>query len=119
MTVVEESRQTWIDFANPHVRTSRLSAEFLESGVRIDELDAEKLRQAQLRGNNFLQTIESQAVPATNAIAAEHDDFIDSILAGRQPRVTGKRARDALDVAERIVEEIGRRALVSALRVAA
>jgi predicted dehydrogenase len=119
MMVVETSRQTWIDFANHGVRTIRLSDAFLENGVRIDELDPGDFQQAQLRGNNFLQTIESHAVPTTNAIAAEHDDFIESILAGRQPRVLGERARDALHIAERIVEEIRQKTPLSALRVAA
>ncbi len=44
--------------------------------------------------------------PATNAIAEEHRDFAESIRQGHQPRVSGKAGREALEVAERVLEAI-------------
>ena len=45
-----------------------------------------------------------------DAIAAELQDFADSIRAGRTPRVSGEQARDAVVVAEQILEAIDRHA---------
>jgi len=43
---------------------------------------------------------------AVDALAAELDDFVQSILAPRQPRVSGEAGRDALAVAEQILDAI-------------
>jgi len=40
---------------------------------------------------------------AVDALELELDDFVDSIRAGRQPRVTGQQAREAVALAERVL----------------
>lgn len=52
------------------------------------------------------QTVTCEAV---DALALELEDFVDSIRAVRQPRVTGTAGRDALAVAERILASIAGR----------
>ena len=49
------------------------------------------------------QTTESAAV---DALSLELDDFVQSILTGRQPRVSGEQGRDAVAVAELILAKI-------------
>ncbi len=43
---------------------------------------------------------------AVDALALEIDDFVESIRSGRRPRVDGKAGRDALAVAEQILDRI-------------
>ena len=50
-----------------------------------------------------IRTIESAAV---DALSLELDDFVESILTARQPRVSGEQARDAVAVADLILAKI-------------
>ena len=51
-------------------------------------------------------TLETTAVPDGNAIAAEHDDFLDAIRTGRQPLVTAAAGAAALEIAARVLEAV-------------
>jgi predicted dehydrogenase len=53
---------------------------------------------------------QEQTFEAVDALALEVQDFVDSVLSARQPRVTGEAGRDALAVAEQILESIARHA---------
>jgi predicted dehydrogenase len=53
---------------------------------------------------------EERRFDAVDALALELHDFIEAILLPRQPRVTGEAGRDALAVAERILESIAEHA---------
>jgi predicted dehydrogenase len=46
---------------------------------------------------------EQQTFDAVDALGLELQDFVDSVLSARQPRVTGEAGRDALAVAEQIL----------------
>jgi hypothetical protein len=46
------------------------------------------------------------AVAERNALADQHQDFLDSIRQGREPRVSGANGRDSLVVAERVLAAI-------------
>ncbi len=50
--------------------------------------------------------LEPVAVESRNALADELRDFVDAVRAGTQPRVTGQQGRDALAVAEAVVESV-------------
>ena len=54
---------------------------------------------------NHLRSTEL-AVDRRNALADQHQDFLDSIRQGREPRVSGAHGRDALVVAERVLAAI-------------
>jgi predicted dehydrogenase len=47
---------------------------------------------------------ETLVVADANAIAAEHDDFLDAIRTGRQPLVTAAAGASALEIAARVLE---------------
>jgi predicted dehydrogenase len=85
------------------VRTSR--------AVRCGEVDVHELSPAQkthLKDNLFTDylPLEQLAISDCNAIAAEHQDFLQAIAAHSEVRVSGRDGRRALDVAERILAEI-------------
>lgn len=50
--------------------------------------------------------LETISVPDGNAIAAEHDDFIHAIRAGRPPLVTAAAGAAALEIAARVLEQL-------------
>jgi predicted dehydrogenase len=78
----------------------------LRRQFRIDELtDAE---QQHSREHLFDQLLErsQHTAPENNAIEAELRDFARSIRTGSEPRVTGTAGRDAVAVAEMILEKI-------------
>jgi predicted dehydrogenase len=57
--------------------------------------------------------IESVSVPEANAIAAEHDDFLEAIRTARSPLVTAAAGAAALEIAARVLEALECRALGS------
>ncbi|MGO9109769.1 MAG: Gfo/Idh/MocA family oxidoreductase [Thermoguttaceae bacterium] len=57
---------------------------------------------------------QQQTYDAVDALALELQDFVDSVLSARQPRVTGEAGRDALAVAEQILTSIANHAWDSA-----
>ena len=52
---------------------------------------------------------------AVDALSLELDDFVDAIRGQRQPRVTGEAGRDALAVAEQVLDRIASHAWDAAL----
>lgn len=54
---------------------------------------------------------EDHEYPATDALALEQQDFLESICLGRPPRVPGEAGRDAVAAAEKILQHIARRRL--------
>ena len=61
---------------------------------------------------------EQQTFAAVDALALELEDFVDSILSARQPRVSGEAGRDALALAEQILAGIANHAWDPALQPA-
>lgn len=49
---------------------------------------------------------DCRSFDAVDALVLEHDDFLDSIRAGRQPLVNGEAGRDAMTVAAQILDKI-------------
>jgi len=48
--------------------------------------------------------LETAAVPDANAIAVEHDDFLEAIRTGRRPLVSAADGAAALEIAARVLE---------------
>lgn len=95
-----------VDFA---ARTAEVLRPSLE--VVRGQLDAEGLapaeRQTQL--DTWLDThLAQQSLPVAECdqIAAEHDDFLDSIRRARQPKVSGEDALAALELAEEVLAQL-------------
>lgn len=97
---------TNIDFAKREATTVRPTSNLLSRTFDLHALDAEQ--SAHFRDNLFSELlVKNEVAPAeTNAIAEEHRDFAEAIRAGREVRVTGSAGRDALAVAERVLDSI-------------
>jgi len=95
-----------IDFASGtttviHPSETLLTRRFDVESLASDEIEHLKthLFDEHLRS----ETIESAAV---DALSLELDDFVESILTARQPRVSGEQARNALAVADLVLARI-------------
>lgn len=97
---------TNVDFAVRGATTVRPTAELLSGRFDLNALDAEQT--AYYRDNLFSELlVKNEVTPnETNAIAEEHRDFAEAIRTGREVRVTGAAGRDALAVAEQVLESI-------------
>ncbi|MEX2138922.1 MAG: Gfo/Idh/MocA family oxidoreductase [Pirellulales bacterium] len=95
-----------IDFATRTAVVAQPAAMLRNGSFDPDQLPlAEKAR---LKDRVFEELIPLKrlAAGATNALLDEQRDFITAIRAGRQPRVTGRQAREVIVVAERILASI-------------
>lgn len=100
-----------LDFS-ANTLTATRAATAVESGeLQADEL--EPARRAQVKDELFTRWLDRTRIspPAANAIELEHNDFLDSIRRGRQPRVSGASAIRALEVACAITDQIANRQL--------
>ena len=94
------------DFNSKAVRavtasTAVRSGAFVAAHVPHDERNA-------LREQFFsaVLPLEQSTVPEGNAIAAEHDDFLEATRTGRPPVVTAAAGAAALEIAARVVESM-------------
>jgi predicted dehydrogenase len=77
------------------------SGRFIAASVPFEERTALK--------ETFFKTVlpvEALAVPDANAIACEHDDFLDSIRTGRAPTVSASAGAAALEIANRVIDAL-------------
>lgn len=114
MHIHSENRQVNVDFANSSVTE-------IVNGQPFNPQTANPQTANPIHSPSVedVMTITRHEVIPGNAIQQEHDDFIDSILFDRQPRVSGSRGHDALVIADRVVTEIRKRFGQSLLRPAA
>lgn len=99
---------TSVDYAVRQATTVRPADAILRRQFDIDALTAGQV--AHYREELFAELLVKDEIEPgeTNAIAEEHRDFAESIRTGRAPRVSGRAGRDALAVAERVLESIAR-----------
>jgi len=94
-----------IDFADKRAELISVSDRIL-SGLDVEELDETEREQIRTRlFDEFLPRTEL-AVTDQNAILQEQRDFATSIRTGGTPRVTGREACRAVEVAEQIQDRI-------------
>jgi predicted dehydrogenase len=96
-----------VDFAKLTTSVVRPSETLLQRRFQVDSLSPEEVE-------HYRKHLADEHLPRTvlsfdnvDAIALEDQDFVESILAPRAPRVTGQQARDAVAVAEEILARIG------------
>ncbi|MCC6126839.1 MAG: Gfo/Idh/MocA family oxidoreductase [Pirellulales bacterium] len=95
-----------IDFANRSLSVVRPSDALLRREFDVDLLAPEEIeRQRKSFAGEHLPREERQ-FDAVDALALEVQDFIDSIQNRRDPRVTGEAGRDAVSLAEEILDRI-------------
>ena len=102
---------TAIDFATGKATVVAPTEEVLSGRFDGEALSPE--RKAELFSGKLFEEVlvkTEHEAPAVNAIEEELKDFARAIATGGQPRVTGAAARDAVDVAERILDAAARHA---------
>jgi hypothetical protein len=95
-----------IDFASLEVACCEPGGSVAERGFHVDQIEPQQ--RLHLRDHLFeelLPVTRTKAAPR-DQLTRELEDFVGSIRAGREPLVTGSEARDAIAVAERIIESI-------------
>lgn len=95
-----------IDFATRTTTLVRPSEALLRRQFRADDLTADQLEHYREHLIEEHLPREQKRFDAVDALALELRDFVEAILSARQPRVTGEAGRDALAVAEQILDSI-------------
>jgi predicted dehydrogenase len=106
MQVVSDRAHVAIDFTTSVAKVAQPSDEVRQGRLDVRQMSAAE--QDHLRKNlfqNYLPLQEIQ-IEKRNAILDEQQEFVNCILTGTSPRVTGEQARDCLAVAERIQQSI-------------
>jgi predicted dehydrogenase len=106
MHVYADNGYAGIDFGSASAKIVRPSEKVIRGEVDVPSLDSDQKQY--LRENLFTEflPLEEVLVEDRNAILDEQHDFVISIRTGQRPQVSGKQGRDALAVAERILEQI-------------
>ena len=95
-----------IDFGARMTTLVRPSEALLRGEFHADRLTPEQVEHYKTHLAEEHLPRERQTFDAVDALALELQDFIDSILSARQPRVSGEAGRDALAVAQQILLSI-------------
>jgi len=99
-----------IDFGTRTTTLVRPSEAILRGEFHADHLAPEQVEHYKTHLAEEHLPRQQQTFDAVDALALELQDFVDSILAARQPQVTGVAGRDALAVAEQILVSIANHA---------
>lgn len=95
-----------IDFTNSKVTTI-----VVPSWIRNREMDFFNLtadQQSFIRESLFENILKREQieVPRTNAILAEHDDWINAIRTGQRPRIDARQGMQAVEIAQGVLESL-------------
>jgi predicted dehydrogenase len=102
------TRETFatLDFAARKATLMRPSDAVLGGEVDVNSLSPEAKTHLKERVFQDYLPIQELAGPDINAILEEQRNFIQAIVEGKEPRVTGRDGRDAVAVADRILDSI-------------
>jgi predicted dehydrogenase len=102
------SRQTHasIDFASRTTTLVRPSKTLQQGAFHLDDIPADKLEQHRQQFATEHLPCEQLRFDAVDALALEVQDFAEAIRTARQPLVTGQAGRDAVALAETILQSI-------------
>lgn len=108
MQVYTPTRFASIDFATRKSVVVEPRLDVLQRSFHVQDL-TEEVRN-RYREQLFSELLVKEEVPAveSNAIEQEQRDFAEAIRTGREPRVTGADGRDAVAVAELVLESVRR-----------
>ena len=106
MRVFSQQAFASLDFAKGEARLLRPSAAVLRGEVDLTNCPAEQRPQVQQSMFRDLLGLETVPVERTNAILQEQREFVAAVRHGDPVRVTGEQGRDALAVAEQILDSI-------------
>jgi predicted dehydrogenase len=106
MSVFTPRSYASINFATHEATVVRPSDDVLRRELRIDELSAAERAYWKEHLFDELLVHTRHEPPAVNAIQEEQRDFVAALRMGKNPRVDGAAGRDAVAVAEMILERI-------------
>ncbi len=106
MQVFSDRAFAAIDFQTRKATTVHPRPDVLARQFSVPGLDAGQVDHYRENLFNTLLVKSERELPAANAIAEELKDFARAITTGDPPRVSGVAARDALAVAEQILDSI-------------
>jgi predicted dehydrogenase len=95
-----------IDFATRKTRLVRPSEALLRRQFNVSSLRPEEVEYLKSHLSEVHLRQEETEAPAVDALTLELEDFVESIRAPRAPQVTGQHGRDAVAVAEQILDKI-------------
>ena len=93
-----------VDFGTRTASVVRPSETLLTGRFDVDALSSEQVEHYKTHLAEEHLPRENYAAEAVDALALEAADFVEAIRTGREPRVTGRDGRNALAVAERILD---------------
>jgi len=106
MHVYSQQAFAAINFASGEARLLRPSPAVLRGEVDLTDCPPEQRAHVQESMFRELLCLETMPVERTNAILQEQREFVASVREGTPVRVTGQQGREALAVAEQILESI-------------
>jgi predicted dehydrogenase len=106
MQIFGDCAYAGVDFASGTTKIVRPSEQVLRGEIDVVQLSEEQRRQLRERLFQDLLPLEEVQLEKRNAILDEQHDFVISIRSGQKPQVTGQHGREALAVAERVLEKI-------------
>ena len=95
-----------IDFAGAKARSVQPDQAVLQGQVDPSKLSDNQIRHLRKKGFSEMFPVRQIDPPSGNALGEQLRQFANSIRTGQIPRVSGQQGRDALAVAQQIVEEI-------------
>lgn len=95
-----------IDFGNREASVVAPSEAVTRHEIDFDSLSFEEKTDLKERLFTDVLRLQPLAVESCNALANELRDFVDSVRYGRTPRVTGQQGREAVAVADAILQAI-------------
>lgn len=96
-----------IDFVTRKLALVQQSEEVRKNGLRVDSMDP--VSRARLKDEVFgryLQVLNLDGDRKQDQLTAELRHFIDCVRTGAKPRVTGEDGRNALELAERVLDAL-------------
>ena len=96
-----------IDFVSRKLTLVQPGEEVRRHGIRVDRLDAAaKARLKDELFGHYMHVLHLDGDRKNDQLTSELRHFVDCVKLGRRPRVTGEDGRDALELAERILDAI-------------
>lgn len=99
-----------IDLGGGSARLLRPRDLLVQRAFRVDALSADDAERLKTSLFDELFCDEPLRAEPLDQLTAELTDFVDSIRTGRSPRVPGEQGREALAVAQRVLEAVARHA---------
>ncbi|MFO0805063.1 MAG: Gfo/Idh/MocA family oxidoreductase [Gemmataceae bacterium] len=96
-----------IDFVSRKLILVQPGEEVRRHGIRVDKLDAAaKARLKDELFGHYMHVLHLDGDRKNDQLTSELRHFVDCVKFGRRPRVTGEDGRDAIELAERVLEAV-------------